>query len=320
MEQKCSNSSHKESIAISFCHECKIYMCNKCEKLHSEFIENHHQIKIEKEKNIDEIFTGLCKENNHQYELKYFCKVHNVLCCAECITKIKGKDFGQHTDCNVCLISDIENEKKNTLEKNIKALEELFTNLKDSINELKALYEKLEKDKEEIKLQIQTAFTKIRNTLNQKEDELLSLIDNKYNEKYFDENLVKQSVLLPKKIEKSLEKGKLLNNYKENNTDIKLNQFINDCIIIEKNIKGIDKIKNSIEKIKSNNNPKLFYINDDDFNLFCKTIQKNLYVYYLDESDIIGQNDFLRINNWIGGNHNFILKYFIFRIYPIFQC
>ena len=32
-------------------------------------------------------------------------------------------------------------------------------------------------------------------------------------------------------------------------------------------------------------------------------------VYCVEESDIIGQNDFLRINNWIGGNHNFILKY-----------
>ena len=210
MEQKCSNSSHKENIAISFCQECKIYMCNKCDKLHSEFIENHHQFKLEKEKTVDEIFTGLCKQNNHQYELKYFCKVHNVLCCAECITKIKGKDFGQHTDCEVCLINDIENEKKNKLVQNIKTLEELFTNVKESIKELKILYEKLEKDKEEIKLQVQNAFTKIRNSLNQKEDELLSSIDNEYNEKYFDANLIKKNELLPKKIEKYLKKGKLL--------------------------------------------------------------------------------------------------------------
>ena len=181
MEQKCSNSSHKENKAISFCQECKIYMCNKCEKLHSEFIESHHQIRLEKDKNIGEIFTGLCKENNHQYELKYFCKVHNILCCAECITKIKGKDFGQHSDCEVCSINDIETEKKNKLEQNIKTLEELFINLKDSINQIKILFEQLEKDKEEIKLKIQTAFTKIRKNINEKEDELLSLVENKYN-------------------------------------------------------------------------------------------------------------------------------------------
>ena len=309
MEQKCSNSSHKENIAISFCHECKIYMCNKCDKLHSEFIENHHQFKLENEKTKDEIFTGLCKENNHQSELKFFCKVHNVLCCAECITKIKGKDFGQHTDCEVCLINDIENEKKNKLEKNIKALEELFTNLKESIKELKVLYEKLEKDKEEIKLQVQNAFTKIRNNLNQKEDELLSLIDSKYDENYFDENLIKKGELLPKKIEKSLEKGKVLNNYKENNTGIKLNQYINDCLNIENNISEIDKIKKNIEKFNSNKNTKLFYIDDIDINNFCKIIQNKKYICFLNESEIIGKEDFIKINNWIGGNHNFILKY-----------
>ena len=30
------------NIYISLCHEYKIYMCNKCDKLHSDFIENHH--------------------------------------------------------------------------------------------------------------------------------------------------------------------------------------------------------------------------------------------------------------------------------------
>ena len=66
-------------------------MFHKCEKLHSELFSNHHQIKIEKDKDINEIFTGLCKEENHYIELKYFCKTHNKLCCAECITKFKGK-------------------------------------------------------------------------------------------------------------------------------------------------------------------------------------------------------------------------------------
>ena len=114
---KCSNKDDAEIDAIIFCGACRIYMCNKCEKLHSEFIEKHHQYKLEKDKSIDEIFTGLCKENNHQYELKYFCKNHNILCCAKCITKIKGKDHGQHTYCDICLIDEIFNDKKNKLEK-----------------------------------------------------------------------------------------------------------------------------------------------------------------------------------------------------------
>lgn len=311
MEQKCSNSSHKENKAISFCQECKIYMCNKCEKLHSEFIESHHQIRLEKDKNIGEIFTGLCKENNHQYELKYFCKVHNILCCAECITKIKGKDFGQHSDCEVCSINDIETEKKNKLKQNIKTLEELFINLKDSINQIKILFEQLEKDKEEIKLKIQTAFTKIRKNINEKEDELLSLVENKYNKEFFDENIIKQSESLPKKIEKSLEKGKLINNYKENNENIKLNKFINDCLNIENRINDVDKIKNNINKYNSFKNQKIFYFNDMDLEGFCKSIQNLKYVYPVDfnKSEIISKDDFIKINNWIGGNKNFILKY-----------
>ena len=150
------------------------------------FIQNQQKviinIKIDKGKDISEIFTGLCKENNHLYELKYFCKTHNILCCAECITKIKGKDHGQHTDCNICSIYDIENRKKSKLEENIKTLAELFINLKESINGLKNIVQKMEKDKEEM-----------RNHLNEREDKLLAKIDEKFNEEYFEENLIKQN-------------------------------------------------------------------------------------------------------------------------------
>ena len=66
-------------------------MCNKCEKLHSELFLKHNLSKFENDKNIEDIFTGLCEEKNHLCELRYFCKTHNQLCCAECITKFKGK-------------------------------------------------------------------------------------------------------------------------------------------------------------------------------------------------------------------------------------
>lgn len=55
--------------------------------------------------NITDIFTGLCKEENHNgLELEYFSKNHRQLCCAACICKIKGKGKGNHNDCEVCLI------------------------------------------------------------------------------------------------------------------------------------------------------------------------------------------------------------------------
>ena len=96
--RKCSMIEHKEIDAICFCSECKIYMCNKCEKLHLDLFNNLHQNHIIKDKNINEAFSGICTEENHINELLYFCRNHNKLCCAECITKIKAKKNGQHKD------------------------------------------------------------------------------------------------------------------------------------------------------------------------------------------------------------------------------
>ena len=111
MEKKnCSLKEHSEIEAISYCKECNIYMCNKCEKIHSGLCQNHHTFKIDK--NIKEIFTGFCQEENHNCELEFFCKNHNILCCAKCIIKIACKGKGQHKDCEVCYIEDIKEEKK----------------------------------------------------------------------------------------------------------------------------------------------------------------------------------------------------------------
>jgi len=214
-------SEHKENDSNSYCQECKIYMCNKCEKYHSELFKNHHQYKLDKEQDFSELFTGFCKEKKHSVELIYFCKTHNKLCCAECIAKVKTNDNGKHTDCDVCTIEDIENNKKNKLKENIKTLEDLSLNLQQSINELKIIFEKVEKNKEELKMNIQKIFTNIRNTLNEREDELLLDVDKLYNELFINENIMKESEKLPNKIKISLEKGKEIdNNWKNNKLNI----------------------------------------------------------------------------------------------------
>ena len=223
--QKCSLLYHKEKEAISFCQECKIYMCKECEKYHSNIFLNHHQYKLceyNDSYELNQLFTGLCKEENHPNELKYFCKTHNKLCCAECITKIKGKDYGQHSDCDVCPINEIENEKKNKLKENMKTLEDLSLNLKESINELKIIFEKIENNKEELKIKIQKIFTKIRNQINDREDELLLDVDKKFKELYFNDDIHKESEKLPDIIQASLERGKLINS----NKDMILNSII----------------------------------------------------------------------------------------------
>ena len=124
------------------------------------------------DKNIDEIFTGFCIEKNHVSKLEYFCITHNQLCCASCITKIKGNGNGQHTNCDVCHINDIKESKKNKLKENIKYLEDLSNTFEQSINVLKQIFEKINNNKEELKLNIQKIFTKIRNELNSREDEI----------------------------------------------------------------------------------------------------------------------------------------------------
>ena len=64
-------------LQVIYCQECKISMCNKCEKIHPLICIYHHIYKLDK--NINEIFTGFCKEKNHKTEL----------CCTEMYNKNK---------------------------------------------------------------------------------------------------------------------------------------------------------------------------------------------------------------------------------------
>ena len=101
---KCFSDEHKEIDAISFCPECKIFICNKCENIHSSFFKKHNVHKIN---NDEEIFTGFCKEKNHSAKLNYYCKNHNQLCCAACIAKLNENGDGQHKDCEIYTIKNI---------------------------------------------------------------------------------------------------------------------------------------------------------------------------------------------------------------------
>ena len=195
---KCSFNDHKKIDAIKLCSDCKIYMCNKCEKLHSGLFLNHHLFNIEQD--ITDIFSGFCKKENHFDKLDYFCKNHNSLCCSACIVKLKKKGRGQHSDCNVCVIEDIKNEKKEILEKNIKELENLSISIESSIKKLKESFEEMNKNREELKMKIQKIFTELRNNLNNREDELLLKIDEKFDKIHFNENRIKSLEKLPIKV------------------------------------------------------------------------------------------------------------------------
>ena len=252
-KKKCSLTKHSEVDAVSYCQECKKYFCNKCQNHHQEILGDHKIIKLNK---LNEVFIDKCKEDNHNDKLEFFCKDHNILCCARCITKIEEEGYGQHKDCNVCHVKKIEDEKRNKLKENINNLEELYKQIDKSINELKRIFEEINKNKEELKMNVQTIFTKIRKVLNEKEDKLLNEIDEQFNNIYFKEDFIKESEKLPNKIKKSIEKGKIIEKeWNENN----LSSLINDCINIENNIKEINIINDNIKKSNLNKDQKIIY-------------------------------------------------------------
>ena len=72
-------------------------------------------------------------------------------------------------------------------------MEDLTKTLDKSINELKLIFGKINKNKEELILEIQKVFTKIRTALNEREDELLSKVKEIYESSFFDEEIVKES-------------------------------------------------------------------------------------------------------------------------------
>ena len=265
---KISCKKHKEINAITYCQECDINMCNKCQNFHSELFDNHHLFNLDK--NINEIFTGFCQDKNHHQELKYFCKNHNKLCCASCLCKIIDDVNGYHCNCEVSLIKDIQEEKRNKLKENIKWLEDISINLNETLNQMKYFSEKINEQKEKLKQNIQIKFTKIRNEINNREDEILSKIDQHYEELFLNENFLKQMERLPIKIKTALERGKIIEKEWEKN---KLNSLINDCINIENNIKDINLLNEGLKKYKENENINM------DYNIEDEEIQRRFELY-----------------------------------------
>ena len=139
-------------------------------------------------------------------------------------------------------------------------MENFSNSIQNSIIELKKLLDKINENKEDLKNKIKNIFTKIRNNLNKREDELIMELDNKFNDLYFKEEIAKEGEKLPNKIKLSLEKGRIIEN-NWNDKDI-IKSLINDCIIIENNVNAIKNIIQSLEKCKSFKSKINFYPED----------------------------------------------------------
>ena len=273
--QKCYSKDHEDMNANFYCKECNVYMCKKCYDFHSKLLQSHQSYKLDNEKQND-IFTEFCKEKGHNLKLEFYCKTHNKLCCGACLCIIKDKGKGQHKECDVCIVEKILQDKKSKISENIKLLEDLSNSFNNSLNQLKKIFEKINENKEKLKEKIQKVFTKIRNAINQREDELLFEVDKRFEDAYFEEKIIREAEKLPDKINKSLEKGKIIEK-KLDNGENNLSEIINDCINIENNIQTINIIKNKIEKCNNTNELKLAFTleKDNEINGFLEQI-KNL--------------------------------------------
>ena len=194
--------------------------------------------------------------------MNYYCKNHNILCCAVCLCKIEDNGYGLHKNCEVCTLKEINEEKREKLKQNIKWLEDININVEKSMNELKLMLDNINKEKEKLIICVQDIFTKLRNEINKREDELLMEIDEKYKNIISDENMEKQNEKLPKTIKDLIENGKLIEKDWDKNN---LNSTINDCIKIENKLIGIKNISENLKAYKEKENNKyIFNCADED--------------------------------------------------------
>ncbi len=163
----------------------------------------------------------------------------------------------------------------------------------------------INKNKEELKLKIQKLFTDIRNILNEREDELLNEVEKKYDELFIKDDIIRESMKLPKKIKNIIEKGKIID--KEWDDDNKLSYLINDCINAQKDIEIISSIEKNIKKCNDLKQNK-FYFYPDDTGDFIQQIKNfgniSLNLSFID-SKIINKNiEYINcLNSWISINN-----------------
>ena len=167
----------------------------------------------------------------------------------------------------------------------------------------------MKESKDQLKMKIQKLFSRIRDEINKREDQLLLDVDNQYNSLFFKEDLIKKSQKLPNMIKISLEKGKIKEeDWKDED---KLSCLINNCISIEKNIKDLEDIN---DKIKECNSKKDYIVElspeENEINDFLNIIKNFGNIYYYDkienkrENQIIHNNEKIEENNRLNYDEN----------------
>ena len=168
------------------------------------------------------------------------------------------------------------------------------------------MFEKISENKESLKLKIQNIFSTIRNTLNDREIELLNEVDKNYNYSIINKEKIKEIEKLPNTTRILLERVKSLEyNWKNN----KINILINDCINVENKIKEVNNINymiNFVQKSKSFFECQ-FIPGDYDFNIFVNNLKKFGNIKYGKIFDSKIEFDEELIRKWLN-NRNFLAE------------
>ncbi|KAL3884092.1 hypothetical protein ACJMK2_030314 [Sinanodonta woodiana] len=172
VERLC-NSCHSENVsepAVQFCVECKECLCEMCLKVHNKLraTKDHKTINI---KDISNNLEHILKLGNgfgcpkHEYrEIDFFCKTHDIVCCAIC-------QFSDHRDCK--LVLDLTNDTESLLHdintaEILRKLKVIEDSLKEFIAQKKTNISDLSMKVKELEAQIQ----KIRIIINEKLEEM----------------------------------------------------------------------------------------------------------------------------------------------------
>eukprot|EP00475_Leptophrys_vorax_P013546 TRINITY_DN1991_c0_g1_i2.p1 TRINITY_DN1991_c0_g1~~TRINITY_DN1991_c0_g1_i2.p1 ORF type:complete len:439 (-),score=93.40 TRINITY_DN1991_c0_g1_i2:160-1476(-) len=149
--------------ATVFCQECGLNFCSQCnDQAHKlRALQRHVRTPAKDKRQV------ICRA--HGDALRYFCKPHNCKICREC------RDFGNHTTCELLLMSDLEETNKQEVDKLArklsKALEEVSGLREESSSLLKRTGEEctsallLMKESEAMLLGSMTAITREINDL-----------------------------------------------------------------------------------------------------------------------------------------------------------
>lgn len=154
----------------------------------------------------------------------------------------------------------------------MKNLKNISSNFEEILKGLKNIIDNVNEEKDKIKLNIQKSFTKLRNALNKREDELLISIDNIY------ENINTKEIV-SREGEKLLNKLRLLlkigesPEYNELNNTKKLSSLINVYLILENTLKGINSIKEEINKFNNENKLEINFDQNIDIDKFIESFQ-----------------------------------------------